>query len=57
MTAMFSAFSARSARGWTTEHFTGPRLGNYETPQQEVDGWRFDHTAAFTAGGLPGLRE
>lgn len=48
---------AQRALGWTTEHFTGPRQGNYETPQQEVDGWRFYRTPSLTAGDLPGLRE
>jgi glycogen(starch) synthase len=49
--------AAQRARGWTTEHFTGPRQGKIDAPVQEIDGWRFHRTPEFAGGGLPGLRE
>lgn len=49
--------TAQRARGWTTEHFTGPRQGKVDGPVQEIDGWRFHRTPAFAGGGPPGLRE
>jgi glycogen synthase len=49
--------TAQRARGWTTEHFTGPRQGKVDGPVQEIDGWRFHRTPPHAAGGLPGLRE